>query len=279
LTARRLLHDGLVLTGLLAIGWAWLMLMGDDFFHDARSYWSVDYDDMYGGSLVGRGATYLYSPAFAHLMFPLTLLSWPVFAAIFSAASLGALVWMAGPILAAVLLFFPFSPVTDEISTGNIHLLIAAAIVVGFRWPSAWAFSLLTKVTPGVGVLWFAGARAWRSLTIAIGTTVGLVALSFFLAPQAWAEWVDLLVRSTSVPVPADIAVIPGPLWLRTGAAAALVLVGGWRGWRWTVPASVAIALPVPWSSGLSVLVALIPLYGLRRRVHEALLPPARSAA
>lgn len=251
----------LTVVAIAALVFAWLFLIQRDFFLDARAYWSADLNDLYGGSLVGRRATYLYSPAFAQLMWPATLLPWAAFAALFCAINLAVLVWMAGPILAAVLLFAPFSPVTDEITTGNIHLLIAAAIVIGFRWPVAWAFPLLTKVTPGVGVLWFAGARAWRSLGIAIGSTVVIATVSFMLAPDAWFEWFGLLARSSSVAVPAEIGVIPGPLWARTLLAAGLVVVGGWRGWRWTIPVAVALALPVTWSSGLAVLVALIPLY------------------
>ena len=49
-------------------------------------------------------------------------------------SNLVALIWMAGPILGSLLLFFALlSPVRDEITTGNIHLLIAVAIVLGFR--------------------------------------------------------------------------------------------------------------------------------------------------
>ena len=43
------------------------------------------------------------------------------------------------------------------------------------RHPAAWAFPLLTKVTTGVGVLWFAFRRDWRSLGIAIGATAVIV--------------------------------------------------------------------------------------------------------
>jgi hypothetical protein len=263
LRQRSLLRDGLTLAALLAIGWAWVTMVRSDtpYFQDARAYWSVDYADLYGTSLVGRRATYLYSPAFAHLLWPATLLPWAVFAALWSALNLGVLVWMARPLLAAVLLFFPFSPIRDEVTTGNIHLLIAAAIVLGFRWPAAHAFPLLTKVTPGVGVLWFAAAARWRQLAIAVGATVGIALISFAIAPEAWLDWVPLLTASSGVDVPADIGVIPGPLWLRTVVAAAMVVVGGRLGWRWTVPVAAVIALPVTWSSGLAILVALIPLY------------------
>jgi hypothetical protein len=244
-----------------AIGFVWIALLQGDYFHDARAYWSVDYSNMYGQSLVGRFGTYLYSPAFAQALWPLTLLPWPVFAALWSALNLAALVWMAGPILAALLLFIPYSPVADEISTGNVHLLIAAALVIGFRQSASYAFPLLTKVTPGVAVLWFAAAGLMRQLLLALAVTGAIALVSFLLAPQQWFDWVRLLSTSAGVPVPADIAVIPGPLWLRTAIAAILVLGTGRLRWRWGVPVAATLALPVTWSSGLSVLVALIPLY------------------
>jgi len=266
-SGRRLWHDALVIAAVLALAYAWLFLVQRDFFYDARAYWSVDHSDLYGASLVGRRATYLYSPAFAQLIWPATLLPWAVFAGLWAALNLIALSWMAGPILAAVLLFIPYSPVTDEITTGNIHLLIAAAIVIGFRYPSAYAFPLLTKVTPGVAVLWFAGAGRWRTFAIALGSTAAVALVSFAIAPGAWFDWIELLAQSSTVPVPSEFGIIPGPLWLRTLVGAALVIVGGRLNWRWTAPIAAAIALPVTWSSGMSVLVALVPLY--RSRLPE----------
>ena len=50
-----------------------------------------------------------------------------------------------------VLWLLALPPVALELYHGNIHLWIAAAIVLGFRYPWTWAFVLLTKVTPGVG--------------------------------------------------------------------------------------------------------------------------------
>jgi hypothetical protein len=256
-----------------AIAFTWLWLMQRDFLNDARAYWSVDYADMYGNSLVGRFGTYLYSPAFAHALWPATLLPWAVFAGAWCALNLGLLVWMAGPIVTAVLLFVPFSPVTDEVTTGNVHILIAAAVVAGFRHPAAWALPVLTKVTPGVGVLWFAGAARWRALATALGVTAGVALVSFLIAPAQWSSWTELLSASAGV-APGAASVIPGPLWLRGSLAAVLVLAGGRLGWKWTVPVSATLALPVTWSSGLSILVALIPLYrdrltGLRPRAIQ----------
>jgi Glycosyltransferase family 87 len=259
-TRWKLAWDALTVSSIVAIAWVWVTLIQGDYFYDARAYWSVDVSDPYAESLVGRAGTYLYTPAFAQLIWPATLLPWPVFAAAFSALNLAALIRMTGPILAAFLLFAPLSPVRDEITTGNIHLLIALAIVLGFRHSGTWAFPILTKLTPGVGVLWFAGARAWRSLAIAAAVTAAVVGVSFVLAPRAWLDWFELLVRSSDVPVPGDIGVVPGPLWLRTTIAGLVVVAGGWLGWRWVVPVAVFVALPVTWSSGLSILVAILPI-------------------
>ena len=100
-------------------------------------------------------------------------------------------VWLARPWPASLLVLA--LPVSQEILIGQIHLLLAAAIVLGFRWAGTWAFVLLTKVTPGVGLLWFAVRREWRPLAIALGTTAvdrrGLVRDR----PDAWRDWIALL--------------------------------------------------------------------------------------
>jgi hypothetical protein len=254
-----------VAVALIVAGWLLLNLDGG-YFRDAMAYWRPDFDDLYGGGRVGVESTYLYSPAFAQAMAIFGLLPWPAFAALWSAVNLAALVWMAGPILAAILFLVPFSPVVDEISTGNIHLLLAAAIVVAMgrhRFaPGAWAVPLLTKVTPGVGVLWHLGARQWRRLAVAAGVTGGVALVSFAIAPELWSEWVETLARSTGVAVPSDIGVIPGPLWARTLVGGAVAIAGGLMGWKWTAVVAATLALPVTWSSGLSMLVGVIPLVG-----------------
>ena len=241
----------------IAFGWIALNLDGD-YFRDAMAYWRPDLDDLYGGRRVGIMSTYLYSPAFAQLVSPFGLLPWAAFAALWSALNIGVLVWMVGPYLGALLFLVP-GPVGDEISTGNIHLLLGATIVIGFRYPAAWSFHLLTKITPGVGALWFAGARQWRHLAMVLGVTAAIAAVSFLLAPSAWFEWVETLRRSSAIPSE-EAAVIPGPLWLRVAVAAVIALLAGVRGIRWLIPVAAVVALPVPWSSGLSLLVASLAL-------------------
>lgn len=257
--ARLLRQAGLAIAiAAIAFGWIGLNLEGI-YFRDALAYWRPDLDDLYGGRQVGVMSTYLYSPAFAQLVWPLGLLPWPAFAAIWSAFNLGVLTWMVGPYLAAILFWIP-GPVADEISTGNIHLLLAGAIVIGFRQPAAWAFPLLTKITPGIGLLWFVGARRWRSLALALGVTVVISAVSFLFASEAWVEWYETLRRSSAVPVTGEVAVIPGPLWMRTALAGGIAVVAGMGGIKWLVPVAATLALPVPWSSGLSLLVGSVAL-------------------
>jgi hypothetical protein len=256
----RLARDAARLAGLAVVVFVWWLLTFNDYQHDARAYWAVDLDSLYARGQVGGEDAYLYSPAFAQLMWPLTLLPWGVFAGLWAALNLGALVWMAGPVVAGLLLIVPGSPVIDEVGTGNIHLMLAAAIVLAFRWPGAWALPLLTKVTPGIGVLWLAGARRWSSFALALGATLAIVAVSFALAPQLWFDWLEVLTGNVDRPIPTDIAIIPGPLWARTAVAGVVAVAGGWRGWRWSVPVAATLALPVPWSSGLTILVAVIAL-------------------
>jgi hypothetical protein len=268
-SSRRLVRDALTLIGLIVMVFVWWVLVSSDHQHDARAYWSADLSDLYDRGQVGGVDAYLYSPVFAQLFQPLTWLPWETFAALWAALNLAALGWMVGPAIAALLLVVPGSPVIDEVSTGNIHLLIAAALVLSFRWGGAWAFPLLTKVTPGVGALYLLGARRWRAFAIAAGLTAALSLISFALAPQLWFDWVSVLTANVGRPIPNEIAIIPGPLVLRTAFAATVAVLGGMLGWRWMVPLAATLALPVPWSSGLSVLVAIIAL-ARRGQLREA---------
>ena len=97
--------------------------------------------------------------------------------AAWTALLLAAVRFLTGPRLLAAGLLFPFAAM--EVAGGNVSLLLAAAIVLGFRWPAAWSIVLLTKITPGIGLLWFAVRREWRSLAIALGATAVIAAVSF----------------------------------------------------------------------------------------------------
>jgi hypothetical protein len=145
-----------------------------------------------------------------------------------------------------------------ELAGGNIHLLLAAAIVLGFRWPWTWSIVLLTKITPGVGLLWFVVRREWRNLAIALGGTAAIVGVSFLLMPDAWLAWGEVLSRVAGRD--GTWAAVPIPFLVRFPVAVALVVWGAWTGRRWTVPVASMLALPALWYGGLSMLLAVIAL-------------------
>ncbi len=166
------------------------------------------------------------------------------------------LVWLGRREWRTTLALLAFPPVALELYHGNIHLLMAAAVVLSFRYPAAWWFVLLTKVTPGVGLLWFAVRREWRSLSIAVGGAAALVAVSLIVDPGAWRGWLDS-VSATAGGSPLHQFSVPIPLPIRLALAAAVVVWGARTDRRWTVPVAATLGLPVLWPSGIAILAAL----------------------
>ena len=222
---------------------------------DARSYYGLNLSDLYAGrSDWNTIGAYPYSPAFAQLVYPLDQLPWPAFVAVWTALLIGAVYLLTGPELFLVGLVVG----AMEIAGGNISLLLTLAIVAGFRWPWTWAFVLLTKITPGVGLLWFALRREWRQLAIALGATAGVVVVSFLVLPDAWRDWIDLLQANTGKG--GTWAAVPIPLIVRGPIGVALIAWGALRNQRWTVPVGTMLCLPALWYGSLSMLLGIIPL-------------------
>jgi hypothetical protein len=222
---------------------------------DARSYYGLDLSDLYTGrSDWNTIGAYPYSPAFAQLVYPLDQLPWPAFVALWTALLIGAVYLLTGPELFLVGMVVG----AMEIAGGNVSLLLTLAIVAGFRWPWTWAFVLLTKITPGVGLLWFALRREWRQLAIALGATAGVVAVSFLVLPDAWRSWIDLLQANTGKG--GTWAAVPIPLIVRGPIGVALIAWGAFRNQRWTVPVGTMLCLPALWYGSLSMLLGVIPL-------------------
>ncbi|HET9521463.1 MAG TPA: glycosyltransferase 87 family protein [Candidatus Limnocylindrales bacterium] len=223
---------------------------------DARCYYQATLADPYLHSSWNDPIAYVYSPAFLQLVTPLTALPWQAFMAAWTALLIGAVRFLTGPRLLAAGLLFPFTAM--EVAGGNVSLLLAVAIVVGFRWPAAWALVLLTKITPGIGLLWFAVRREWRQLAIALGATAAIAAASALVMPNAWREWVDVIIGNAGKG--GTWASVPVPLWVRLPAAVAIVVWGARTDRRWTVPVAAMLALPALWYGGISMLLAVIPL-------------------
>jgi hypothetical protein len=250
---------GVAVTGwllIIAFSEPWGRLWGTG--QDARCYWQASLADPYLHADWNDPIAYVYSPAFLQLVSALTALPWQAFVAVWTALLIAAVRFLTGPRLLAAGLLFPFAAM--EVAGGNVSLLLAAAIVIGFRWPAAWAIVLLTKITPGIGLLWFAVRREWRSLAIALGATALVALVSFVILPDQWRSWVDVVSRNVAAGRAGTWASVPIPLWVRLPFAIALVVWGARTDRRWTVPVAAMVALPALWYGGLSMLLAVIPL-------------------
>jgi hypothetical protein len=233
---------------------------------DGHAYWAADPLHPYNfGGLYTQDA-YFYSPVFTQMLGPLHALPWPVFAGLWTLALTTVFTWLGGRWSGYVLLI-PF--VAIELAMGNIHFLMAGAIVAGFRWPAAWALILLTKVTPGVGLFWFLVRHEWRSLAIALAVTTGLAAASFAFAPNPWADWITVLRTTQSNPVrpstPFDFIPLPARLALASG----LVVWAARTDRQWVVPIAATLALPVVYLNGLALLIAA-PFLWTRQREERS---------
>jgi hypothetical protein len=216
---------------------------------DAFCYWRIDPAHPY---TLGE-SQFVYTPVAAQAITPFLGLPFAAFVALIRLVDLVALVALAGP---ATLLALLLPPVAAEINAANINFPMGLAIVAAFRWPALWAFPLITKAAPGVGVLWFAARGEWRSFAIAVGTTAGLAAASFLAAPSLWTQYVEFLANDT--PHVAGWP-FPYPLWPRLVGAVALVIWGARTNRRWVVPVAALLTLPRLYFQSPALLIAVLP--------------------
>ncbi len=129
------------ITGLIVAFGVWLMIVllaqpigrpwGTGM--EAISYWANHLHAPYLHSDWTKPGAYVYSPAFLQLLSPLAALPWGVFMGVWTAIMLLAVRFLTGPRLFALGALLAIV----ELSGGNISLLLAAAMVIGFRYPAA----------------------------------------------------------------------------------------------------------------------------------------------
>jgi Glycosyltransferase family 87 len=226
---------------------------------DAFDYWSAWHHDLYlSGGLIWDHA-YLYSPAFAELLLPLTLLPWSAFATIWLLLATGAYLWLLWP-LTPPLRFAALAFVLCAIApVGNIEWAVALVAVAMRRLPPLVSLPLLTKVAPGVSVLWFAFRREWRQLILAIGGTVLIVVLSAVIAPSLWVAWWQTLWTNATAgrsDLFMGVLVVP-PLWARGSIALVTLAWCARRGSAWGIPLAMLLAQPDLSLASFGILAAL----------------------
>ena len=268
MAGRREVRRLVLALALLLAAAAYIRFMADIFRGDAYGYWeSIRRSVLYITALDTAPHGYLYSPAFIQILWPLFSLPWEIFYGIWLALLTVTLLWIARPWLSLAI----FAPVfvtfgiglllvpRHSLASGNIYLFMGLAVVAGFRWPSTYAFLLLTKVTPAVGLLWFIVRREWRNLAIALGTTAAIVAVSFAFSSNLWFDWLTVLKQNSGYGEPA-FAIHFLPLIPRLAIAVVLTIVAAHYNARWVLPIATVLALPYIADTGLIILVCVAPL-------------------
>lgn len=216
---------------------------------DAHAYWLA----LQGGSHYEKGPAeldaYLYSPVFAQVLSPLGLLPWWTFFALWVFLGVCALLWLVKPLgrvwgVPVALFCVP------DLVIGNIYVFLALMVAVGVRWPVVWAFGALTKVTPGLGILWILARRDWRGLALAVVPTAALTLISFAIAPSDWRAWIELLLSSPSG---------DPTFFVRCAVAAVLAVLAVRRDRTWILAVAVVVATPVLNAAACFVPLAAIP--------------------
>lgn len=227
---------------------------------DSHAYWLAAQAELVYSRPAGTLDAYLYSPVFLTLIKPLTWLPWPVFLAAWTALLLAIVVWLVRPLPGrwAVPLAVCCLP---EVLVNNIFLLLALAAVVGLRWPAAWAFPILTKVTMGVGLLWFAARGEWWSLIKGISVTALIVAVAYAVDPPSWQAWVHFLLSNRDGTKDGLVLFV-----LRCLGAVVLVVIGARLNWAWLIAPAMLLASPVLVSIVPAALLAAIPRLAMTNR-------------
>jgi hypothetical protein len=252
----RALRHGLWLVAGGLLGFYLLGAAVDGLGWDSHAYWLAWRHGLYGGRPEQDDA-YLYSPAFAQVIWPLTLLAWPLFAALWMSLLAAIYAWLLWPLpsrwRAPLFLLAAY-----EVLFGNVWALFALTLVVGFRRPAAWAFPLLTKITPAVGIIWFAARREWRSLATVAVASMSIVIVSAAISPHLWIEWLRLLAGNSSYGATGR----DGPPFVRLPIAAAMAVLAGRRGDRRLLALAMVVASPVFCLNSFAVLAALPRMSG-----------------
>lgn len=212
---------------------------------DAYSYWAVDETPYVWES----GYPFRYSPAFLWASAPLRALPWELFLAIWVGAHIAALLWLR----AGWLLVIP-GP-NDDIIRGNISIFLAVAVVLAIQRSSVWwAPILLTKVAPGVGMVWHVARGEWRALALGVGVTAGIVGIGWIIDPALWTDWIGTLTVAEST---YEIGHLLGPLPVRLAISAAVIAFGARTDRAWLVPVAMLVAVPGLWPYQWALLTAI----------------------
>ena len=256
---------------LLVVGlarWAWPS--------DEHAYWLAARRLIEGQPLYDPTVTiitpfaYLYPPPLAQALVPVAAVvpDW-LFSYGWIALMGLALFWLGGRDVLRALALVAFPPVAVEFWFRNVHLFLAVLVVLGLRHASGWfAVGAAIKISPGLGIPYLAVRGRWRDAGIAAGIGLALLAVSVALSPDAWRAYLDFALSTDPLQQSGFVAV---PLPIRAAAGLLLALVAARLPRHIGDPllvVAVTLALPSLWFTGLSLLVAIVPLVMADRRAR-----------
>jgi hypothetical protein len=236
---------------------------------DELAYWQaaqrlVAGQPLYDATVaVGTPYAYWYPPPLAQVIAPLTLVlpdAW--FVAGWTVLLLGCLLFLGDrrPILALALV--AYIPVAVELWYRNVHLVLAVLVVLALRRSALfWIPAAAIKVTPVLGLVYLLAARRWREVFLTGIVGAAVLGVSVLLSPTAWQ---DFLAFALSEGDTSGASLVPIPFPIRLAVAAALAVVGGRLGDRRgeaLLVVALVIGNPTLWTTALSLLVAIVPLW------------------
>lgn len=249
---------------------------------DEHAYWLaarrlIDGDPLYDtNATIVTPFAYLYPPPLAQVLVPVAAVvpAW-LFSAGWTVLMGVALFWLAGKDVLRALALIAFPPVAVEFWFRNVHLFLAVLVVLGLRrTASAFAVGAAIKVSPVLGIPYVALRGRWRQSAQAIAVGVALLAASAVLSPDAWRAYVDFALRVDPFQQSAFVAV-PFPARALAGVVIALLATRLSRSLADPLlVVGVTLALPSLWFTGLSLLVAIVPLVRRDLALRQTLSAP-----
>ncbi len=223
--------------------------------HDLTAHWLAgvalrEGTPVYTGA-VGGYLTFVWAPPWAVIWGVLSLQPRDVCAVEMMVASILALRYVTGSWrMAGLTGWLPFVP--QQLVTGNMDLLMAAALYAGVRHGSLLALFSLAKFSPAA-VLWRAPRGTWVAFLIGLGICL-LVTLPWL---YLWPQWIDNMAASIAHPT-----IQSAPLLPRLALAVALLFVA--RPWAPVLIA--AVATPAFYIHSTVLLLAPLRVWATSRR-------------
>jgi hypothetical protein len=264
---------GLVLGGALALA-ALISIAQDNWGlgYDTPSYWLagrhvLDGAPLYQPDPYSTLALYTYPPVFAQLFAPAALLPELLVGWLWRVTGVLCLRYLVGSWRATVVAC-AFIPVLTEVSISNVTLQLAACLIFALRdkrgaYLLPWAAALKFGPVLIVPYLWVRKPETRRPLVVGTLLFLAVCLASIVLAPQAWADYVDMLrfQNVTELSGSQVIHLIPSgggiDFIVRFALAGVVALVAVYTRRDWLAYAAAAITCPVLAVSRLAPLVGL----------------------